>query len=209
VAAPTRKKRKTRKPTRAAKAAKPFPGSPPPEPPTPKHAAPSLLEELEISHRLFVLEYLANGRNGVRAYLAAYPNCTSYGAAGVEAHRLLKNPKVRKALEHELRASFRRLHMDADEALALVSLSGRADIGDAYGEKGELLPVHQWPDSLRLAVKGIKPGPFGDTITLHDGLRARELMGIAGGRFKQQHEHKHRVSLAKLLSDEPLDDLEE
>jgi hypothetical protein len=74
--------------------------------------------------------------------------------------------------------------MDADEALALISMIARADIGDAFDQNGRQLPIHLWPDSLRIAVKSIKPGPFGDTITLHDALRAAELMAQAGGKLR-------------------------
>jgi phage terminase small subunit len=150
--------------------------------------------------KAFAIAYIASGENGTRAYLELKPDVKRTTAA-VEASKLLRDPNVRRLVEDERSERFAKLEMQADEAVALISLSARADIGDAYDEAGNLLPVHTWPVSLRLAVKGIKPGPFGDTITLHDGLRARELMAQIQGRLKNTLELK--FDHAKYLGDAP------
>lgn len=47
---------------------------------------------------------------------------------------------------------------------------------------------------------------MGMPITLHDGLRAPELMAIAAGRLRPQHAHRHTFDhvayLANLSPDE-------
>jgi hypothetical protein len=106
---------------------------------------------------------------------------------------MLRIAKVEDFIEREQTARRKRLQMNADEALALISIVARADIGDAYDKKGKLLPIHQWPDSLRLAVKGIKPGPFGDTIVLNDRLKALELLLTAEGRLRNKVDLSHSV----------------
>lgn len=148
-----------------------------------------------------MLEYLNNGGNGTGAYLAIHPNVMPESAATL-AWRLLRKVEVLKALNDARNERMKRLEMDGDEAIGLLSLAARADIGDAFDAEGKLLPITRWPESLRLAVRSIKPGPFGDAITLHDGLKARELMAIAQGRLKQQHLHKHEHSLAAILAGE-------
>ena len=39
-------------------------------------------------------EYLANGYNGTAAYKVEHPRCRSANTPAVEAHRLLRKPKV-------------------------------------------------------------------------------------------------------------------
>jgi hypothetical protein len=132
----------------------------------------------------FLMHYLANGFNGTKAYRAAFPNCSSDPVAATEAHRILKLEKMQAALKAERTARWKRLRMHGDEALALISLSARADIGLLYDEKGQLLPIRKWPRWMRTCVKSIKPGAEGPTIVLHDQLKARELMAVAAGKLK-------------------------
>lgn len=138
---------------------------------------------LTVNERAFVLEYEANGRNASKAYRDIHPDVTPASSA-VLGHRMLRNVKVAAALAENQTERFARLEMKADEALAIISEHARADIGDRYDEAGNELPIHQWPARLRLAVKSIKAGPFGDSITLVDSLRAAELMAQAGGKLR-------------------------
>lgn len=140
-------------------------------------------DRLSPRERSFVLEYLANGQNGTQAYRAVHPAVNAASAATM-AWRLLRNVEIQHAIAAALADRWKRLEMRADESVALISLRARADIGEAFGPDGTMLPVHQWPDSIRLAVKSIRPGPFGDTITLHDGLKAAELMAMIQGRLR-------------------------
>lgn len=193
----TRGKSTTRKSTtRKAAPTRAQPARPSaPEPPT---GVPEL-EALSPEDRTFVLAYLANGGNGTRAYLAAHPEAKVTTAA-TEAWKRLRNPEIRRALEAQRAELWRRLEMSAEEALALVALSARADIADIYGPDGRMLPVHEWPDSFRLAVRGIEFKKSGPKITLHDGLRAREIVLTAAGRLRQQHDHTHTVTLEDLVA---------
>lgn len=175
------------------------PRRPKPTPKKPTHPRKPRTRAPELEEA-FALAYIANGGNATKAYLEIKPDVQRTTAA-VEGSRLLRNPKVRRLVDDARAERFAVLEMEADEAVALISLSARADIGDAYDEAGNLLPVWQWPDVLRLAVKGIKPGPFGDTITLHDGLKARELMAQIQGRLKNTLELK--FDHAKYLGDAP------
>jgi phage terminase small subunit len=157
---------------------------------------------LNANERFFALEYLID-RNGTRAYKSSHPRCASHNTAAVQASRLLRKPKVKAFIEQELGTRAARLQMSGDEALAYISIIARADIGDAYDEDGHVQPVHLWPESLRLAVKTLKPGPLGVTIVLHDKLKAAELMARAAGKLKDAVDLKHTFDHASYLSDEP------
>ena len=91
--------------------------------------------------------------------------------------------------------------MTAEEAAALVAIRAHADIGQAFDdESGVMLPITMWPEEFRLAVKGLKLGPFGDTITLHDGLRACELVLQMAGKLKNAVDVQHFDHVAYLAS---------
>lgn len=54
--------------------------------------------KLTVKQEKFCLEY-ANSGNAVQSYIKAYNKENSYSAAGVESHRLLKNPKIQARLK--------------------------------------------------------------------------------------------------------------
>ena len=53
---------------------------------------------LTVKQEKFCLEYAKTG-NGTRSYLSAYSPNNSNSAAGSEAHKLLKNPKIKARLK--------------------------------------------------------------------------------------------------------------
>ncbi len=145
----------------------------------PTHPTSSQLKSdpgLTPGQEAFIHEYDGNGRNGTRAYLATHPNCRSGNAAAVEAWRYLRIPKIKERIDSLAAARWKRLAMDGDEALARVAGDARADLRRLFDENGELLPVHEWPDSVAQSVKAIRPGPFGTTVVLNDSLAARRII---------------------------------
>jgi phage terminase small subunit len=163
----------------------------PPVPPADPHG-------LNPNQRAFVLAYVANGWKGPAAYRAAYPNCTSENSSWVESHRLLRSPKVRAALKDLEGAMWAQLEMSAEEALALVACSARANLADAYDEHGQLLPFTAWPRTLQAAVRSRK----GEDIVLNDQLKAREMILISHGRLRAgvdvRHSFDHEGHLAEI-----------
>lgn len=67
-------------------------------------------------HELFCLEYLARGRNGVRAYQAVYPG-TTYMSACAGASRLLSDVKIQTRIKELHEEQVARLKATADEVL--------------------------------------------------------------------------------------------
>lgn len=58
--------------------------------------------ETTANHRHFVGEYLANGRNAKRAYMAVYPNAGERGAE-VGGSNLLRNTEVQARVAERAR----------------------------------------------------------------------------------------------------------
>jgi phage terminase small subunit len=160
--------------------------------------------ELTLREELFALEYLAKQGNGAAAYRASHPKCRSAAAAAVGAVRMLRIAKVQAFIEQEQVARQKRLRMTADEALYLVSCDARADIRELFDDKGRLLPMAQWPDSIAVSVKAIQPGPFGVKIVLNDKLAARRII------LEHQTPLKARAgSLARILAGDFDEDADE
>ena len=153
--------------------------------------------DLTAKQSLFVAEYSANGLNATRAYLASHPNCRSQLAGAVAGHRTLRSAKVQRAIAAEQADRFQRLEMDGDEAMALLAVIARADLAEAFNPgTGEMLPLHQWPITLRLAVKSVK----GAAITLHDSLKACEIIARAAGRLGNDRTRSATFDHAAYLS---------
>lgn len=130
----------------------------------------------------FVLEYVANGGNATAAYAAIRPACRRSTCA-TEGYKLLRKPEIVKAIKKAHEEHWHRLKMEGAEALALISMRARVDVGLMFDSHGNRLPIRDWPVALRVCVKSIKSGPHGDTITFYDGLRAAELMARASGKL--------------------------
>ena len=63
-----------------------------------KTTSESFQGRLTAKQENFCIEYARTG-NAVKSYISAYEKNNSYSAAGVEAHRLLKNPKIKGRLK--------------------------------------------------------------------------------------------------------------
>lgn len=92
-----------------------------------------VFDKLNPREQTFVLAYCGDP-NGTKAALEA-----GYAKAGahVQACRLLKRPNIIAAIREQKQAQFKRMHMGADELLALIA-------GQARGMMGEVL--HITPD---------------------------------------------------------------
>jgi phage terminase small subunit len=145
-------------------------------------------DQLAHGEELFALEYLANQGNGAAAYRASHPKCRSGAAAAVGAVRMLRISKVQKFIEREQAARRKRLRMDGDEALYLVSCDARSDIRELFDQEGRLLPMHRWPDSIAVSIKTINHGPSGTKIVLNDKLAARRIILEQTGKLKSRVE---------------------
>jgi hypothetical protein len=60
--------------------------------------------DLKPQHKLFIIEYVENGGNGVQAYLKTVGKKSTYSPAGANAYKLLKKEKIQKAMSAYLEA---------------------------------------------------------------------------------------------------------
>lgn len=146
---------------------------------------------------LVFIESLVAQPNVTRAYLAAHPNCKATTAA-TNGVRLLRNAQIADAVKEGRSRRLRELEVDADEAMRRISVIGSLDIRQLMDHEGKMLPIHEWPTEVALAVKGYELKDLGPKVTFDSRLAALELIAVAGGKLSSKNETKVDV-LALLL----------
>ena len=121
---------------------------------------------LNANQRRFIALYRATTpRNATRAYEAVY--AARGHMAEVNASRLLRNAEVAAAIAEADAADLRDLGITAAAVLRQVAQNAFSDVRQLFDEQGALLPVHQLPEGIAMAVAGVEvvetmtPGPDG------------------------------------------------
>lgn len=131
----------------------------------------------------FAIEYIRSF-NGTAAYLASHPGVTP-GTAGVEAHRLLKNPKVRAYIEQHREKLALEVDFSREDVIRELVALVKADPNELTqmrhvscefcwpGQGAEALPVWQEPnpECQHCQGDGIPRPWFADTRTLSPAAR--------------------------------------
>lgn len=102
----------------------------------------------------FVEAYFSSRENATEAYLAIKPHVTRQ-TAGVEGHRLLKIPRIHKAIEARrdaLRAQFALTTDRVFQEHARISYFNPKKLVDA---KGKSIPLHQLDDDTAAALANV------------------------------------------------------
>ena len=146
-------------------------------------------EKLTDKENRFVIEYLRDYNGLQSAIRAGYSEAT----AGQIAYELLHRQRVRNKIdEHEKDLSTRFL-VTRERLMKEMSIAGYADMADYVDvDNGEVTikDFKSLPPQITRAIKKIgynqRTGKF--TLELHDGLKAKELMGKEVGMFKDKME---------------------
>ena len=114
----------------------------------------------------FAALYVANGRNGGKAYMGLFPQCSRVSARTKGAQWLAKvgvSEEVRRLCDE----AWKREHIAADEVLGRMGRISRKDIGDYYWRPGELdrkgkptttggrKPLHELTPEQRECIEGV------------------------------------------------------
>lgn len=135
---------------------------------------PQIVEFIRLYDR-----YLGNGR---RAYQESHPTCNTLEGAAVGASRLLRDGKVRDAVDAMKAARWKRMSMEGDEALALIAQDARADMRELFDDKGVLLNPRDWPDDIAASVEAVDMQT--GKIKLASKTSARRLILEQTGKIK-------------------------
>ena len=132
-------------------------------------------DDLTDKQKKFIEEYLID-MNGTRAYRAAYPTVKNDETAGAAACRLLKNVKIKQAIEPILENMSSDRMATATEVMEYLTSVMRGD------SSAEIVVVEGLGDGVSEA-RRFKKAP-----DEKERLRAAELLGKRYGLFKDKVE---------------------
>lgn len=158
-----------------------------------KHPNPAKLTPREA---LFV-EKVVELENATEAYLQAGYKCSRESAAA-NAARLLRKDRVKRAVDEARQAKLAKFQVSADEAWSVLARVIRFDPARLYDKAGQILPIGQWPEDVRLVVRGIEEKDLGTKVTFPDKLLAAMRVLEARGELKRKLDVGG--SLAELLA---------
>lgn len=111
--------------------------------------------ELTPKQQRFVDEYMVDCNGTQAAIRAGYSKRT----ANEQAAQLLAKLSIRKAIDARREALSKEVLADLPRTVRELICVGYADIGMLYDNEGRMLPIQDWPECVRRAVKSIKRVP--------------------------------------------------
>lgn len=166
---------------------------------------------LSKKQELFCKEYLVD-LNATQAYKRAGYSVKSDNAAGVEASKLLRNPKIEARIKELMDHRSKRTEVTADKVLAELAAIAFAkgtdfakvvdepiiqngkyvvdpDTGKVKTYKSvDVIATDNLPEEKKRAIAGIKEGKYGIEVSQCDKVKALELLGRHLGMFKDKIE---------------------
>lgn len=107
----------------------------------------------------FIQEFMVDLCAGKAVVRAGYSPRGAY----VHGCRLLRNPKIRQAIDQAIEQQSERTGIKSDAVLRHLMEIASVDIAEIFDEAGELLPLRKIPPHVRRAIAGI------DTEDLFEG----------------------------------------
>lgn len=171
-----------------------------------------VVSKLTPKQKRFVDEYLID-LNATQAYIRAGYKASTEAIAGVEGHKLLKNPKIEKAISEAMEKRSKRTNITADRVLNQLAKFAFADIRDLMTWEEEtgritLLPPDQIDGSIITELtQTITEVPYGEELVADkvttkvkrgDPLKALELIGKHLGMFDPKNAHIDDLSKAQV-----------
>jgi phage terminase small subunit len=143
----------------------------------------------------FLAEYLANGRNATRAYLAVWPNASAL-TARTRAAKVLAKPHLRTRLRRMERELRRKVGVEAERVLAELAAVAFSDVGEvidlaSFGLRKRISPA------ARRAIASIKVRT--DTRKHAKGTTVRQTVEV---RFHSKAEALEKIARHLGLFDE-------
>lgn len=149
----------------------------------PANKSSALTAKQKAKYDLFIEHYMANGRNGTLAAIAAG---YSKKSAGTMAGELLKIPYVSENLKKNMESTLRRLGVTREEVIARLTAIARADPRTV--QKWGFKPLTMIEDGVEVPVMGPngKPAFYFDLEPIDsDKLSHEAAISIESIKFKQ------------------------
>lgn len=150
---------------------------------------------LTIQMKKFCDEWLIDN-NGSRAYKAAYTHVKKDTTARTGASLLLKRPNIRAYIDMKHAELAARYEIVPDRILEEESKLAFSDVGELFGDEGELTPPRDLPDRIRKALSSVKVKitASGDTVyeyKLHDKGQALHRVSKHLGMYEKDNKQQN------------------
>ena len=110
---------------------------------------------LTHNKQIFSDEWLKE-RNGTKAYKVAFPGTKNDNVAAVQAHALLREPKIAKYVAKKVKELSTIAQIDTEWVLERYKLLSDYNVYDFFDDSGNLRPLSTIPKKKLYAVCGIK-----------------------------------------------------
>lgn len=112
-------------------------------------------KKLPPNQEIFKNEWLID-RNGTRAAFAAYPRIKNENVAAATASRLLRNVKIKAAINEALEKQKKRLEISADRTLLEIARLAFSDKRKLYNDDGTFKKIAELDDDTAAALHSFK-----------------------------------------------------
>ena len=161
----------------------------------------SAFDSLAPKHQLFVKQYIIHNGKGGPAYREVYKGVKDIYVASANANRLMRNPKIRQAVDDEYSKIFKDKdsEIERSKTYQLIHSIGNTNIADVIDLEGGTLTVKdisEIPIEAREAIESIKSrekeGKYGVErvleVKMHDKIKALELRAKLQGMLQEKME---------------------
>lgn len=150
-------------------------------------------QPLPAKMRAFVAAYSGNATEAAR--LAGYKGTPN--SLAVKGYTLMRDPRVKAAVEAKLEAQNERLQLKGDDVLRELLLIAKSDLRQAFDADGGLKKLSEMPEDIARVLSSVDTDelrsdgvPIGETrkVKLWDKVKALELLGKHLKLFTEKHE---------------------
>jgi phage terminase small subunit len=159
------------------------------------------MEDLDLRHKLFVLEYLKDLNASQAAIRAGY----SAKSARTKGYELMKNPDIKLAIESAMDKRAKRLDISADKVLQEMAKIAFSDIRSVLHWEGNsvtLVDASEIPENQARAIQEVtqrvtydEDGNASTTfkVKMYDKMRSLEALGRHLGIFNEDKSRRPNV----------------
>jgi len=125
--------------------------------------------ELNPRQQMFIREYINNCGNAYRAYIACYPSVKNRAVADVNASRMLRNAKIKEAIE-ALYAKFwkeKDTELEKSKTFQMIHAIGCTNIADVVDLETGTLKVKDLSEIPPMALEAIQAIEYTEKNTEH------------------------------------------
>lgn len=121
----------------------------------------------------FAREYVVDFNARAACIRAGYAASNSE----VQAHTLLRNPKVQVMIKEQIERAFRAQDLKVEAVLNEICKIAFMDPAEIFNEDGSMKPIQSIPRHVRIAITSMTPTRYGTSVKMESKMKALEMLG--------------------------------